>query len=43
MDEFKGLDFPDRVRLASKMDFKSLPSNHTIISQGQQFAHMYIV
>ena len=31
MDEFKNLEFPDRVKLASKMDYKSFPSNHTII------------
>lgn len=32
IEPFNALQFPDKIRLASKMDYRIHPSNHTIIT-----------
>ena len=43
IDLFKKLDFPERVRLASKMEYRSFGSNEQILEQNKLINYFYIV
>lgn len=43
IEPFLTLSFPDKIRLASKMDHRVLPSNCSFIIQGQSINNFYVI
>ncbi|CAD8060399.1 unnamed protein product [Paramecium primaurelia] len=43
IEPFLSLNFPDKIRLASKMEYRTFQSNYAFINQGQTLNNFYVV